>query len=66
MVDSWLLTLPGPVKQYGVVFKGLFNEMLDEVLDFYKYNLRRGGGRLFKAMRPSSHVSKLSHVSPRP
>ena len=40
MVDSWLLTLPGPVKQYGVVFKGLFNEMLDEVLDFHKRNLK--------------------------
>ena len=40
MVDSWLLTLPEAVKQYAPVFKGLFNEMLDDVLDFHKRNLK--------------------------
>lgn len=40
MVDSWLLKLPEPVKPFAPVFKGLFNELLDDVLDFHKRDMR--------------------------
>jgi dynein heavy chain len=40
IVDSWLLTLPEAVQRYSSTLKALFNDLLDQVLDFHKRNLK--------------------------
>ena len=40
IVDSWLLTLPEAVERYLSTLKALFNDLLDQVLDFRKRNLK--------------------------
>ena len=39
MVDSWLLTLPEPVRPHAPALKALFQGLLDEALDFHTRHL---------------------------